>query len=180
LATSSLKVPVTSADHSQGPENAPLTVVEYGDYQCPGFGQAYPIVKQIQKHFGKRLRFVFRNFPLNESHPEAESAAETAEFAGARGKFWQMHDALYENQDRLGVELYGTLAKKLGLSQPDLEASLEAGTRSERVRADFSGGVRSGVNGTPTFYINGIRHEASFDFETLSAALQHAIEVVKM
>jgi Thioredoxin len=80
-------VPVTSADHSQGPENAPLTVVEYGDYQCPGCGQAYPIVKQIQKHFGKRLRFVFRNFPLNESHPEAESAAETAEFAGARGTF---------------------------------------------------------------------------------------------
>lgn len=98
-------MPVTSADHSRGPENAPLTVVEYGDYQCPGCGQAYPIVKQIQKHFGKRLRFVFRNFPLNESHPEAESAAETAEFAGARGKFWQMHDALYENQDRLSVEL---------------------------------------------------------------------------
>jgi len=83
-----LKVPVTSADHSEGPENAPLTLVEYGDYQCPGCGQANPIVKQIQEHFGKRLRFVFRNFPLKESHPEAESAAETAEFAGAQGKFW--------------------------------------------------------------------------------------------
>jgi protein-disulfide isomerase len=180
LAMSSLKVPVTSADHSEGPENAPLTLVEYGDYQCPGCGQANPIVKQIQKHFGKRLRFVFRNFPLNESHPEAESAAETAEFAGAQGKFWQMHDALYENQDQLGLELYRTLAKEFGLSEPDLDASLTAGTYRGRVRADFSSGVHSGVNATPTFYINGIRHDASFDFETLSAALQHAIEVVKM
>src|SRR6202140_3493925 len=177
---SSLKVPVTSADHSEGPENAPLTLVEYGDYQCPGCGQANPIVKQIQKHFGKRLRFVVRNFPLNESHPEAESAAETAEFAGAQGKFWQMHDALYENQDQLGLELYRTLAKEFGLSGPDLDASLTAGTYRGRVRAEFSSGVRSDVNATPTFYINGIRYDASFDFETLSAALQHAIEVAKM
>jgi protein-disulfide isomerase len=109
---SSLKVPITPADHSEGPENAPLTLVEYGDSQCPGCGQAYSIVKQIQKHFGKRLRFAFRNFPLSEPHPEAESAAETAEFAGVQGKFWPVHDALYENQDRLSIELYRTLAKK--------------------------------------------------------------------
>jgi protein-disulfide isomerase len=176
---SSLKVPVTSVDHSEGPENAPLVLVEYGDYQCPGCGQAYPIVKLIQKQFGKRLRFVFRNFPLSESHPEAESAAETSEFAGVQGRFWPVHDALYENQDQLGVEFYRTLAKKLGPYEPDLDAALKAGTYRERVRADFSAGVRSGVNATPTFYINGIRHDESFDFETLSAALQHAIKVAK-
>src|ERR1700688_2119721 len=136
-----LKVPVTSADHSEGPENAPLTLVEYGDYQCPGCGQANPIVKQIQKHFRKRLRFVFRNFPLNESHPEAESAAETAEFAGAQGKFWQMHDALYENQDQLGAELYRALAKTLDLPGPELDAALKSGFYRERARADLSAGI---------------------------------------
>jgi protein-disulfide isomerase len=174
-----LKVPITTADHSDGPENAPIVLLEYGDYQCPACGEAYPIVKRIQKHFTGRLRFVFRNFPLNESHPEAESAAETAEFAGAQGKFWQLHDSLYENQDRLGGELYSTLAKKNNLSLSDLNAALKAGTYRERVRGDFSGGVRSGVNGTPTFYINGTRHDASFDFETLSAALgQHLLPPV--
>jgi protein-disulfide isomerase len=119
---------------------------------------------------------VFRNFPLSASHPEAESAAETAQFAGVQGKFWPVHDALYESRDRLSVELYRTLAKKLGLYEPDLDASFTAGTYRGRVRADFSGGVRSGVNGTPTFYINGTRHDASFDIETLSAALQQAKE----
>jgi protein-disulfide isomerase len=176
---SSLKAPVTPADHCDGPEDAPLTLVEYGDYQCPACGEAYPIVKQIQEHFGKRLRFVFRNFPLKESHPEAESAAETAEFASAQGKFWQMHDALYENQDQLGRELYDTLATKLDLSLPDLDKALKTGSYLERIRGDFSGGVRSGVNGTPTFYINGMRHDASFDFGALSAALEHAIARAK-
>src|SRR5580692_8744955 len=97
-----LKVPVSSADHIQGDEKAPIVLVEYGDYECPHCGHAYPIVKQIQKHFGKRLAFVFRNFPLNEIHPDAEPAAETAEFAGANGKFWEMHDAIFENQETLG------------------------------------------------------------------------------
>ena len=170
-----LKLPITVADHSDGPDNAPIVLLEYGDYQCPACGEAYPIVKRIQKHFSGRLRFVFRNFPLNESHPEAERAAETAEFAGAQEKFWQMHDALYENQARLGGELYSTLAKKNNLSVSDLDAALQAGSYRERVRSDFSGGIRSGVNGTPTFYVNGMRHDASFDFETLSAALEHQL-----
>ncbi|MDB5580507.1 MAG: Periplasmic thiol:disulfide interchange protein DsbA [Bradyrhizobium sp.] len=172
---SGLKVPVAPVDHCDGPKNAPLTLVEYGDYQCPACGEAFPIVKQVQKHFGKQLRLVFRNFPLKESHSEAESAAETAEFAGAQGKFWQMHDALYENQDQLGRELYDTLATKLDLSLPDLDKALKTGSFLERIRGDFSGGVRSGFNGTPTFYINGMRHDASFDLDTLSAALEHAI-----
>jgi protein-disulfide isomerase len=171
---STLKNPVSSADHSEGPQDAPVTLVEYGDYQCPYCGQAYPIVKAIQKAFGKKLRFVFRNFPLGEMHPHAESAAETAEFAGANGKFWQMHDALYENQEQLGGELYLELAQSLGLSGAALRKALEDGTYRERVRADFMGGVKSGVNGTPSFFINGRRHDASFDFETLSAAIDAA------
>jgi protein-disulfide isomerase len=171
-----LKVPVGPADHIQGDSGAVCTLVEYGDYECPYCGSAYPIVKRIQKHFGKRLRFVFRNFPLAEAHPHAESAAESAEFAGAHHKFWEMHDALYENQDRLGGALYLELAKELKLSPADLRASLEKREFLPKVRADFSGGARSGVNGTPTFYINGHRHDASFDYPELVAAIEATIK----
>jgi protein-disulfide isomerase len=171
---SNLKNPVSAADHIQGEENAPFTLVEYGDYQCPYCGQAYPIVKRVQKHFGKRLRFVFRNFPLIEMHPNAELAAETAEFAAANGKFWEAHDLLYENQQRLGGELYSEIAKKLALVPASLVVALEKREFAPRVRTDFSGGVRSGVNGTPTFFINGQRHDASFDYETLVAAIEAA------
>src|SRR5580658_3005308 len=100
-----LKIPVSTTDHIQGDEQAPVILVEYGDYECPHCGHAYPIIKQVQKHFGKRLRFVFRNFPLSQLHPHAEAAAEVAEFAGTQGKFWEMHDALFENQARLGDAL---------------------------------------------------------------------------
>src|SRR4029077_14754840 len=117
-----LKIPVGPADHIQGDANAPCTLVEYGDYECPYCGSAYPIVKRIQKHFGKRIRFVFRNFPLNEMHPHAESAAESAEFAAAHGKFWEMHDALFENQGRLASPLYLDLARELNLAPAALRA----------------------------------------------------------
>ena len=172
---SKLKIPVTAADHSQGSADAPITLVEYGDYQCPQCGRAYPIVKRVQKHFGKRLRFIFRNFPLGEMHPQAESAAESAEFAGANNKFWEMHDTLFENQDELGLNLYLSLAAQLNLSGEALEQALENDEFTERVRADFSGGVRSGVNGTPTFFINGQRHDASFDYPDLAAAIDEAL-----
>ena len=174
-----LKVPVSNEDHAQGPANAPVTLVEYGDYQCPHCGRAYPIVKRIQKHFGERLRFIFRNFPLNEMHPDAESAAETAEFAGANGKFWEMHDLIFENQQRLGSDLYLELAGELGLSVESLQSALENGQYQERVAADFKGGVRSGVNGTPTFYINGERHDAPFDYEDLTQAIEAASSAAK-
>jgi len=170
-----LKVPVTSEDHIQGPESAQATLVEYGDYECPYCGRAYPIVKRLQKHFGKRLRLVFRNFPLSEMHPNAESAAETAEFAGAKGKFWEMHDLLFENQNRLGEALYLALAEELSLSPASLRQALETREYAERVRADFKGGVRSGVNGTPTFFVNGRRHDGPFDFEDLAGAIEEAI-----
>jgi protein-disulfide isomerase len=174
-----LKIPITPEDHNQGPENAEVTLVEYGDYECPHCGRAYPIVKQVQKHFGKRVRLVFRNFPLAEMHPHAEAAAEVAEFAGAQGKFWEMHDLLFENQTRLGDALFAELARKLKLSTSAMEQALEQNTFEARVRADFSGGVRSGVNGTPTFFINGHRHDDSFDFETLVSAIDGAMNKAK-
>ena len=172
---STLKVAVNHADHIQGDEQAGCTLVEYGDYECPHCGHAFPIVKLIQKHFGKRLRFVFRNFPLNESHPHAESAAESAEFAGAHGKFWEMHDLLFENQDRLSGDLYLELAQELQLAPADLQRALEERKYRARVRADFSGGVRSGVNGTPTFFINGQRHDGPFEYEDLMGAIEEAL-----
>ena len=170
-----LSIAVNSKDHRQGDPAAPCTLVEYGDYQCPSCGQAYPIVKRVQKHFGKRLSFVFRNFPLSQMHQHAESAAETAEFAGAHDKFWQMHDLLYENQDRLSNELYVELAQELHLAPAQLIEALETKEFQARVRADFSGGVRSGVNGTPTFFINGVRHDGSYDFASLVEAIDQVL-----
>ena len=173
---STLKVPVGTADHIQGEENAALTLVEYGDYECPHCGRAYPIVKRVQKHFGKRLRFVFRNFPLGEMHPHAEFAAETAEFAGTHGKFWEMHDLLFESQNRLGGELFEELAKRLKLASADLLTALEKREFLARVRTDFAGGVRSGVNGTPTFFVNGQRHDAPFEYVDLVAAIEAVLQ----
>jgi protein-disulfide isomerase len=172
-----LSVPVGAKDHRQGDPDAPCTLVEYGDYQCPSCGQAYPIVKRVQKHYGKRLSFVFRNFPLTQMHPFAELAAETAEFAGANGKFWGMHDLIYENQARLGDdELLPELAKQLHLAPAKLLEALESKEFEPRVKADFSSGVRSGVNGTPTFFINGQRHDGPYDFESLVEAIDGALE----
>jgi protein-disulfide isomerase len=173
---SKLKVPVTSADHIEGDEHAPIILVEYGDYECPYCGHAYRIVKQVQQHFGKRLGFVFRNFPLTEIHPNAESAAESAEFAAAQGRFWEMHDAIFENQDALGVPLLCELAERIRLSAEALERALEQGEYTPRVKADFLGGVRSGVNGTPTFFINGHRHDGSFEFADLAEAIGAQLE----
>jgi protein-disulfide isomerase len=176
---SNLKNPVTPTDHSQGPEDAPATLVEYGDYQCPHCGHAHSIVKRVQKHFGKQVRFVFRNFPLSQIHPEAEGAAETAEFAAAHGKFWEMHDLLFENQEQLSDSLFLQLAKKLKLPIDAMESAIESGGFATRVGSDFSGGVRSGVNGTPTFFINGRRHDGPFEYPDLVAAIEDAIGPVK-
>jgi protein-disulfide isomerase len=170
-----LKTPVTPEDHIQGPDDADITLVEYGDYECSHCGHAYPIVKRVQKHFGEQLRFVFRNFPLTQIHPQAETAAETAEFAGAHRRFWEMHDGLFENQGRLGQSLYLELAQELTLSPETLQQALADRAYADRVRADFNSGVRSGVNGTPTFFINGDRHNGSFEFPDLVSAIENAM-----
>jgi protein-disulfide isomerase len=167
----SLTKSVTSDDHLEGDANAPVLLVEYGDYECPHCGHAHPIVKRVQKHFGKKLAFVFRNFPLKQIHPNAENAAEAAEFAGANGKFWPMHDRIFENQPELSATLLLELADALGLSGAGLGDALKDHSFAPRVREDFRSGVRSGVNGTPTFFINGQRHEGPFEFEDLVAAI---------
>lgn len=170
-----LTVPVTEArDHIQGPAEAAVTLVEYGDYECPYCGAAYPIVKELQARMGDRLRFVFRNFPISTSHPHAEQAAEAAEAAAIQGPFWQMHDLLYENQKRLGDQDLRAYAEKLGLDLESFDSELAEHVHAARIHEDFMSGVRSGVNGTPTFYINGARHDDSYELETLLGALERA------
>jgi protein-disulfide isomerase len=170
-----LRVPVTPDDHIAGKDDALATLVEYGDYECPACGAAHPVVNRLRQHFGDEFRFVFRHFPLNEIHPNAESAAETAEFAGDRDRFWQMHDAIYENQGQLGPPLLIALAAQLQLPVPDLEDALANGTYAPIVRSDFVGGIRSGVNATPTLFINNVRHDADFGFTMLARAITDAI-----
>ena len=170
-----LTVPVAEdRDHIQGPAEAAVTLVEYGDYQCPYCGAAYPIIKEVQARMGESLRFVFRNFPISTSHPHAEQAAEAAEAAAHQGRFWDMHDLLYENQSRLGEEDLRSYAKELELDVPTFDRELAEHVHAERVREDFMSGVRSGVNGTPTFYVNGARHDGSYEIETLLAVLERA------
>jgi protein-disulfide isomerase len=167
-----LTIPVGPQDHSQGPETAPVTLVEYGDYECPFCGQAYPLVKQLQEALGDRVRFVFRNFPLSSMHPEAELGAESAEAAGAQGKFWEMHDLLYEHQKQLGPDLVLELGERLGLDVKQFEAELVARKYRDHVQTDFMGGVRSGVNGTPTFFINGVRFDGNWSGDGLLVAIE--------
>jgi protein-disulfide isomerase len=170
-----LTVPVTEdRDHIQGPADAAVTLVQYGDYECPYCGAAYPIIKQVQARMGERLRFVFRNFPITTSHPHAEQAAEAAEAAATQGRFWEMHDLLYENQERLRDQDLRGYAETLALDLDLFDLELAEHVHAERVREDFMSGVRSGVNGTPTFYINGVRHDDAYELETLLAALERA------
>ena len=158
-----LAIPVTvERDHVDGQFNAPLTLVEYGDYQCPFCGAAYPEVKKVQKALGSKLRFVFRNFPITSLHEFAERAAETAEAAGAQGKFWEMHNFLYEHQDLLADhDSILAHAARLRLNVQRLEKEIAQHSYLNKIKEDFNGGVRSGVNGTPTFYINGTRYNGS-------------------
>jgi protein-disulfide isomerase len=148
-----------------------MVLVEYGDYQCPYCGAAYPIVKQIQKELGTRLRFVFRNFPLTASHPEAEWAAETAEAAAAQGKFWEMHDTLFEHQQALDDTHLVLYAVALDLDKDRFVREMAEHVYADRVLEDLLSGAQSGVNGTPTFFINDVRHDNSYDLETLLAAI---------
>lgn len=170
---SKLAKEVGADDHVQGEQNAQYTLVEYGDFQCPSCGEAFPVVKQVQQHFGKKLRFAFRNFPL-EQHEFAEAAAETAEFAAGEGKFWEMHDALYTNQAEFEDELFPELARQLGLKVESLDRALAEGTFADRVKADVESGEASGLRGTPTFYINGKQHTGSFAYEALIKAIEGA------
>ena len=177
IETVKLALPVSrSRDHIQGPDTAPATLVEYGDYECPYCGQAYIIIKQIQQLLGKNLRFVFRNFPLTQVHLHAQDAAEAAESAGAQNKFWEMHDYLYEHQQALDDENLVQYATRLGLDLPKFVQDIISHVHAARIREDFLSGVRSGVNGTPTFFINGTRYNNSWDLETLLETLNYTIK----
>lgn len=169
---SELRVPVSAADHARGGADGRVVLVEYGDYECPYCRVAHSEVLQLGRHFGDDLTIVFRHFPLTEIHPFAEPAAETAEFAGAQGRFWDMHDAIYAHQERLSLPFLLGAVRALGLSVSDFEVALEAKTYAPKVAQDFLSGVRSGVNGTPTFFINGHRHDGPFDYRHLAAAVQ--------
>lgn len=170
-----LKLPVTPEDHISGSDNAPITLVEYGDYQCPFCGRAHPIVKRLQEYFGKQMRFVFRNFPLAEMHPLAEPAAEAAEFAADYDGFWEMHDLIYDNQDKLSIPFLLELGKKLELPLDQLGQAIEQRRHEQRIRQDFLGGVRTGVNGTPTFFINDQRYNGTLSSEALAAAMESVL-----
>jgi protein-disulfide isomerase len=172
-----LTVPVAEErDHIEGSSSALVTLVEYGDYECPYCGAAYPIVKDVQARMGERLRFVFRNFPISTSHPHAEQAAEAAEAAAVQGRFWKMHDMLYEHQNRLTEPDLHAYAEQLELDVDVFDRELAEHIHAARVHEDFMSGVRSGVNGTPTFYVNGARYDGSYDLETLLGALEQATE----
>ena len=159
MSTGELTPPVGPEDHAVGPDDAPVTLVEYGDYECPHCGAAHPVVKALQRRMGKRMRLVFRHFPLKEAHPHAYHAAEVAESANAQGKFWEMHDVIFERQHALEDDDLLRYAKELKLDVDRVRTELENGTHTKRVRDDFRQGVRSGVNGTPTFFINGRRYD---------------------
>jgi protein-disulfide isomerase len=169
-----LTVPVGPRDHAAGPPDAPVTLVEYGDFECPHCRRAHPIVLEVRRRLGKQLRFVYRNFPLTRVHPHAEHAAEAAEAAGAQGAFWQMHDRLFERQFALEDENLIEYARDLGLDADRVRGALEAGTYRAKVRDDFMSGVKSGVNGTPTFFINGVLYDGSWDLEPLLGVLASA------
>lgn len=166
---SRLHTPVNDADHSAGPTGAPVTLVEYGDFQCPYCFRAHPIVTKLQERLGDGLHFVFRNFPITELHPYALKAAEAAESVAARAgsaAYWTMHHAIFEHQqdspDALDQHHLLRYAAAAGADPAQVQLDLEAGTFEARVKADFLDGVRSGVNGTPTFFINGVRFDGDW------------------
>ena len=177
--TDTLTIPVGKRDHIQGPTSAAVTLVEYGDYQCPFCGDTYPIIKKLQKHFGDQLRFVFRNFPLARLHAYAERAAEATEAADAQGKFWEMHDYLFEHQEALDAESLVRAAGALGLDKVKFNREVAERVYAERVQEDIQGGIDSGVGGTPTTFINGARNDDDDDYETLKTKIEEAIMISK-
>jgi protein-disulfide isomerase len=170
-----LSIPVSDADHVLGPPTAPVTLVEYGDYECPDCLNSEPIVRQLREHFGEKLRVVFRHFPMNSVHPHASAAAQAAEAAGAQGKFWEMHQTLFAHQHELAEADFTHLALQLGLDPYKFERDSEARSFPRRVREHYDSGVESGVKSTPTFFINGCRHEGRKDLATLLGAIERAI-----
>jgi len=174
ITTRRLVPEVGPRDHIKGPDTARVTLVEYGDYQCPYCGMAFRSVKSTESRLAGRMRFVFRHFPLTQIHPWAEPAAEAAEAAGAQGKFWEMHDTLYEHQEALDVVSLRRYASAIGLDILKFDTDLESHRFLPRVLADYQSGVESGVEGTPTLFINGEMYMGSYDPGSLVSAIEAA------
>jgi len=170
--SNTLKPAVTDEDHLEGNKEATLELVEYGDYECPHCGHAHPILKKIVKEFGPRLKFVFRNFPLSEMHPHAVSAAVAAEAAARQGKFWEMHDIIFEHQHHLEPGDLHMYAKKIGLDLQQFMNDIQDNAIIDHINDDIESGLRSGVNGTPSFYINGKKYEGDWEFEPFAEYLE--------
>jgi protein-disulfide isomerase len=172
---SKLRVPVNGLDHMRGSLRAPVSLVEYGDYECPHCAAAQPIVDKVWQVFADSLCYVFRHFPLATVHPHAQHAAEAAEAAADQGAFWPMHELLFEQQEALDDGSLLEYAEELGLDVRRFGHELLTQVHAPRVRRDFMGGVRSGVNGTPTFFVNGVRHDGAYDFVSLTSAVRLAM-----
>ena len=174
-ASGELSAPVTTRDHVRGALEAPIQLVEYGDYECPHCGRAFWVIRQLQEKLGDQLVFVFRNFPLTEVHPRADSVAQALEAAGAQGYFWEMHDRFYEHQHELeGLDLAGH-AERVGLDVKQWRRDMKDARFFDRVREDIATGLSSGVTGTPTFFINGTRYDGPYDFDSMLVALESAL-----
>jgi protein-disulfide isomerase len=173
---SKLRIPISDQDHKTGNAKAKIVMVEYGDYQCPHCGHAHPLIKKLLKQFGQEILFVFRNFPLQEMHPQAMISAQSAEAADLQHKFWEMHDTIFENQDILSVNSLLDFAKQIDLDLEKFSKDWKTKGVITKIESDFDGGIRSGVNGTPTFFINGNRLET---YDASYESLAHAIKVLQ-
>ncbi|MHB8813119.1 MAG: DsbA family protein [Steroidobacteraceae bacterium] len=171
-----LAVPIDATDHVIGPEHAPVTVVEYGDFECPNCKQAAPAVKLLLERFSERVRFIYRHFPQETLHPHALRAAETAECAAGQGRFWPMHDLLFANQDHLQGKHLRRYAEQLGLDMARYDAEMDDEVYLQRIREHIDGGLKSHLRSTPGFFVNGIIVDVSFGLRSLFDATEAALK----
>jgi protein-disulfide isomerase len=174
IETPTAMVPDINRDHIQGPPYANVSLLEYGDYECPYCGTAHQIIKQIMERVGDHISFVYRHFPLTNKHPHAQHAAEAVECAGRQHRFWEMHDLLFENQDDLDDESLAQLGGRLGLDEDLLYSDVVTDAYLARIREDFKSGLRGGVNGTPSFFINGMPYDGDMDLKSMLKAIHKA------
>lgn len=169
-----LRKPIVESDHGLGPRGAPVTLVEYGDYQCPSCGRAYPVTRRVQRALGQSLRFIYRHFPMDQLHPHSLNAARVAEAAALQGRFWEMHHTLFTRQDFLDMESLYDYAANLRLDLDRFERDMRSAKVTARIESDLEGGIRSGVNRTPTFFINGVRFDGDWEDYGFLDALRRA------
>lgn len=172
LTLSTLLLPIQPEDHVEGASHAQYTLVEYGDYECPACGSLFATVRQLREEISDDIRLVFRHYPLSGIHPRAQQAAEAAEAAGAQGRFWEMHNLLFEHQDALASKNLYSYSDRLGLDSTRFRRELKSRAYEERVREDFRRGVMNGVHTTPGLFINGIRHSGGLDFNSILSTLK--------